>query len=291
MTFKDTLKQNDFVVTAQLNLAKAPDADSLIQQGEILRPVVDAVQVADESSTRMQMSGLAAAALLIPMGIDPVLHMICRDRNRIAMVKDLIGASALGVSSVLIKRGKKFDKDGNSGVQNVFDVTAIEFMNYVHRMKESDEYPLAADLITGSSARVFAPAPDWEPKSLIMKCDSGASFVQNSMCFNMEIVRSYMKQVVASKITHRLRFIMALSPLPSAKIARWMQDNVKGTHIPDSIIDRMERASDPESEGIEICAELLRELASIPGVSGVDLSTLGRIETIPAAIEASGVRL
>jgi methylenetetrahydrofolate reductase (NADPH) len=290
MKFKDTLKQNDFVVTAQVNLAEAPDADALLRQGEILRPVVDAVQIADESSTRMQMAGLAAAALLIPQGIDPILHMICRDRNRIAMVKDLIGASALGVTSVLVKRGSKFEKDNDSGVQNVFDLGAIEFMTYIRRMAESDEYRLAADFLTGASAKVFEPAPGWEPKSLLLKCESGAGFVQNSLCFDMEVVRSYMKSVVASKLTHKLRFIMAVSPLPSAEVARWIRDNVEGSRIPESIIDRLERAPDPESEGVEICAELLRELASIPGVSGVNLSTLGRLETIPASIEASGMR-
>jgi len=291
MTFKESLKKSDFVITAQVNLAEAPDADALVRQGEILQPAVDAIQVADESSTRMQMAGLAAAAILMPLGIDPVLHMICRDRNRIAMVKDLIGASAIGVSSILVKRGKKFDKDNNSGVQNVFDLSAIEFMNYIRSMKESGHYPFAADLLTGASAKVFEPAAEWEPKSLLLKCESGARFIQNSLCFDMAVVRRYMKSVVESKLTHKLNFIMAASPLPSAKVAHWIRDNVEGAQIPDAIIERMEQASDPESEGVEICAELIRELASIPGVSGVNLSTLGRIETIPAAIEASGVRL
>ena len=106
----------------------------------------------------------------------------------------------------------------------------------------------------------------------------------------MGVLRNYMARIVASKLTHKLNFIMALSPLPSADVAQWMRDNVKGALVPDSIIERMERASDPEREGIEICAELLQELATIPGVSGVNLSTLGNLETIPAAIDASGVR-
>ncbi len=106
----------------------------------------------------------------------------------------------------------------------------------------------------------------------------------------MGVVRNYMARIVASKLTHSVNFIMALSPLPSADVGRWMRDNVKGALVPDSIIERMEQASDPESEGIEICAELLQELATIPGVSGANLLTLGKLETIPAAISASGVR-
>jgi methylenetetrahydrofolate reductase (NADPH) len=106
----------------------------------------------------------------------------------------------------------------------------------------------------------------------------------------MDVLRNYMSHIVASKLTHRANFITALSPLPSADVARWMRDNVKGALVPDSIIDRLEQASDPQSEGIEICAELLREAVTIPGVRGVNLLTMGEIETIPAAISASGVR-
>ena len=107
----------------------------------------------------------------------------------------------------------------------------------------------------------------------------------------MDVARNYMSRIVASKMTHRASFIMALSPIPSADMARWIRDNVKGALVPESIIDRMEQASDPELTGIDICAELLQELATIPGVSGVNLLTMGDLEAIPAAIEASGVRV
>ena len=107
--------------------------------------------------------------------------------------------------------------------------------------------------------------------------------------FDLDVARSYMSRIVASRLTHKARFIMALAPFPSADAARWAQENVKGALIPDAIIDRLERAEDPELEGIEICAELMRELTTIPGVSGVNLVTVGRLETIPASIEAAGV--
>jgi methylenetetrahydrofolate reductase (NADPH) len=106
----------------------------------------------------------------------------------------------------------------------------------------------------------------------------------------MDVLRNYMARIVASKLTHRLNFVIALSPLPSVEIARWLRNNVTGALVPEPVIDRMTQASDPEREGIEICAELLDELATIPGVSGANLLTLGNLETIPAAIEASGVR-
>jgi methylenetetrahydrofolate reductase (NADPH) len=290
MTFKDALEQNDFVVTAQVNLEEAPDAESLIRQGEILRPVVDGVQLTDESSPRIQMAGLAAAALLLPLGIDPILHMTCRDRNRIAMDKDLIGAAAVGVSSILVKRGNKLQRNEKTDVRNVFDISAVDFMAYIQNLKQTSDNLLTSGFLVGADAIIVAPASDWVPKKMIRKSEAGANFVQAQICFNMDVVRNYMAHMVASRLTHKVRFIMTLSPLPSADTAQWMRDNIKGAIIPKSIVERLEQASDPEREGVEICAELLQELATIPGVSGANLMTLGHLETIPAAIEASGVR-
>ena len=290
MTFKDSLKTKEFVVTAHVNLPRAPDADSLIRQGEILRPAVDAVQLTDNPTAQVHMSGMAAAALLLQQGMDPIVHMTCRDRNRIALQSDLIGAAALGVTSVLLMRGEHIPDSMKPKVRNVFDTRAKELMAFIQDLKDAETVPLVSDFLVGATATLFDPAADWTPDNLIEKCDAGANFVQTQLCFDMDIVRNYMARIVASRLTHRLSFIMALSPLPSADVAHWMRDNVKGALIPESIIERMEQASDPECEGIEICAELLQDLATIPGVSGGNLLTLGELESIPAAIDTSGVR-
>ncbi len=134
MTFKAALKEKDFVVTAQVNLTEARDTKSLIRQGEILRPTVDAVQLTD--STLNYMSGIAAAAILIPRGIDAIVHMNSRDRNRIALQKDLFGAAALGVTSVLVMRGKKIKDSKKLGIRNVFDTPALEFMATIRNSKQ-----------------------------------------------------------------------------------------------------------------------------------------------------------
>ena len=291
MTFKDALRTKEFVVTAHVNLPRGPDADSLIRQGEILRPAVDAVQLTDNPRAQVHMSGIAAAALLLQQGIDPIIHMTCRDRNRIALQSDLIGAAALGVTSVLLMRGKEIPDGKMLKVHNVFDTPAREIMAFIQNVKDAENDSLVSDFLVGATAIIFDPDADWTPDILSVKCDAGANFVQLQLCFDMDVARNYMARMVASKLTHRLYFIMALSPLPSADIARWMRDNVVGSLVPESIIERMEQASDPEREGIEICAELLQELTTIPGVSGANLLTLGELETIPAAIDASGVRL
>lgn len=290
MAFKDSLRTRDFVVTAHVNLPRAVDADALIRQSEILQPAVDAVQLTDNPGAQVQMSGTAAAALLLQRGMDSIVHMTCRDRNQVALQSDIIGAAALGVTSILLMRGDKIPEHMKPKLRNVFDTSPKELMAFIQNLKDADTVPLFSDFLVGAVATLFDPDADWTPDSLIAKCDAGANFVQTQLCFDMDMVRNYMARMVASKLTHRLSFIMALSPLPSAEVARWMRDNMKGALIPEPIIERMEKACDPEREGIEICAELLQELATIPGVSGANLLTLGKLETIPASIHASGVR-
>ncbi len=290
MSFKDALKTRDFVVTAHVNMSRAPDAGSLIRQGNTLREAVDAVQITDNPGAEVHMSGLAASALLLAEGIDPILHMTCRDRNRIALQSDLIGAAALGVTSVLLMRGDRAPDHMKPKVRGVFDTRPQELMAFARQLKDARDVPLVTDFLIGATATIFDPDETFTPVNLARKCDAGANFVQTQLCFDMDVVRNYMRRMVAARLTRRLSFVMTLSPLPSAEVARWVRDNVRGALVPPSIIERLEQAADSEREGIEICAEMLEELATIPGVSGVSLLSLGSLEAIPATVDASGVR-
>ncbi|MCP4936521.1 MAG: hypothetical protein GY927_20535, partial [bacterium] len=150
MKFKDALRTKDFVLTGHLNLAPVTDAESLIDQGEILRSSVDAVQLADNASMKPQLSNISAAALLIPQSIDPIVHFTCRDRNRIALQKDFFGAAALGVTSAMVMRGKKVPKAKARAVRNVFDTPANELLAFIDGLK-NDEVPLIApDFLVGT---------------------------------------------------------------------------------------------------------------------------------------------
>jgi len=289
MSFKDALKSKDFVVTTQLNLAQVPDAEALLRQVETLRPAVDAVQLSD--SSQMHTSSLVAAALLAEHSVDPVVHMKCSDRTRVALHKDLVNAAERGVTSILVLRGKQNPDQKTLGARGGFDLPALEFIAYIRNLEQDEDISFLPEFLVGASAEVVDPEPDWTPKHLIQKCDAGARFVQLQACFDLDVARNYMARIVATKLTHKASFIMALAPLPSAGVARWFRNNVKGALVPEPIIERLEKASDPEREGIEICAELMQELTTISGVSGVNLMTPGKVESIPAAIEASGVRL
>ena len=290
MSFKDALTTRDFVVTAHVNMSRVPDAGALIRQGNTLREAVDAVQITDNPGAEVHMSGLAASALLLAEAIDPILHMTCRDRNRIALQSDLIGAAALGITSVLLMRGDRAPEHMKPKVRGVFDTRPQELMAFARQLKVARDVPLMTDLLIGATATVFDPDETFTPVNLARKCEAGANFVQTQLCFDMDVVRNYMRHMVSAQLTRRLSFIMALSPLPSAEVAYWVRDNVRGALVPASIIQRMEQATDAQREGINICAEMLDELATIPGVSGASLLSLGSLEAIPAAIEACGVR-
>lgn len=290
MKFKDALRAKDFVVTGHLNLAQVIDAESLLRQGEVLRPAVDAVQLVDNASMKPQLSSVSAAALLIAENIDSIAHFTCRDRNRIALQKDFFGAAALGVTSMLVMRGKKVPNAKSRAVRNVFDTAPNELLTFISDLKGYETPLIAPDFVAGTNAVIFEPDDSWSPDSLKRKTDAGANIIQLQLCFDMDVLRNYMAHIVASKLTHRTDFLVALSPIPSANAARLMRDSIQGAMVPDTIIERLENASDPEQEGIDICAELLQEVTEIPGVSGASLITLGQLETIRAAIEASGVR-
>ena len=163
-------------------------------------------------------------------------------------------------------------------------------MAFARGLKDAEDVTLVTDFLVGATATVFDPPTDWTPVNLTAKSDAGANFIQTQLCFDMDVVRNYMRRLVAAKLTRRLHFMMAASPLPSADAARWIAGNVRAAIVPPAVIERMEHAADPKREGIEICAEILAELATIPGVSGANVLTLGPIDSIPAAIEASGVR-
>lgn len=287
MTFVSALNSKDFVVTAHVNLAEVPDKSSLVRIAEVLGSSVDAVQLPD--TTQLHMSGIAAAALLLQQGVDPIVHLNCRDRNRIALHKDVTGIAALGASSVLIMRGKSIPDGKKQGVRTVFDIPALEFMAQVQDLKQDDDALLDNNFFVGATAELFDPDPEWIPRNLIKKCEAGANFVQTQICFDLDIARNYMKRIVANKLTYKTRFLMALSPLPSADVARWVKENIKGALLPDRVIERLENSADPQQEGIKICAELMQEMAEIPGVSGVNLLNFGNLESIPAAIESSNL--
>jgi methylenetetrahydrofolate reductase (NADPH) len=288
-TFREAVQGEDFTVTAELTLKRASISDDVLRQADILSPYVDGIQVTDNPWSWVQMSAVSAASILFHHGVDPIPILTCRDRNRIALQSDLIGLRALGVTSVLLIRGHRVPENHVIQASTVFDTTGRELIAMASDLGEDETLGPGKAFFIGTGARTFRPPQGWRAESLTERANAGARFLQTQLCFNMDILSRYMKRLVEAKLTWNFSVMVSLSPLPSARTAKWLKDNKK-SRIPKSVIQRLEDAKDPASEGIEICAELMREVSEIPGVSGVNLMTTGNAESIPAAIRASGLR-
>jgi methylenetetrahydrofolate reductase (NADPH) len=286
-TFQEAIRTQDFTLTAQLKLTHETDRESVLQQADVLGPVVDAIQVTDNPNGSVHMSPLVASGLLLQHGIDPIVQMTCRDRNRIALHSDLLGAQALGITSLLVQRGERLSKDYTPKTEQVFDIGSRRLIKTAMGLNGNPEI---ADFYIGSVITTFKPKSGWRAKSLITKTDAGARFLQTQMCFDMDLLRRYMAGLVDAKLTRRAHIIVSVATLPSAETARWVRDNVRGSVMPDSVISRLDQSPDPEQEGVRICAEFLQEISEIPGVGGANVLTPGNVATIPAAILAAKLR-
>jgi methylenetetrahydrofolate reductase (NADPH) len=294
-TLRETLKSQDFALTAKLSLAPGQSAQDLVAEAKVLAQSVDAIQVPDSPHARPNISSIAGAALLVREGIDPVVHMNCRDRNRIAIQSDLLGAKALGISNVLLMRGTSLPADHLPRTSNVFDLGAIDFIRTAAAIRDYEallggQLPDTPGLHIGAIATAFRPKEAWQPEKILAKADAGAQFIQLQVCMNVDVLKDYAAKIVAAKLTWRLQILAGLAVFPSVEAAREMKKLRPDAAIPHSVISRLERADDPVQEGIDICAEILAELAEVPGIAGATLATTGEPEAILAAIKKSGVR-
>ena len=290
---RDLLHQGKFVLTAEITPPLSASADDMLHTAEELRDTVDAINVTDGASARVHMSSIAAAILLKQSGIEPIAQITCRDRNRIALQGDLLGAAALGVENVLVLGGDQVTAGDHPEAQPVFDLNSLELLEILHTMAERGEIRSGRKLETpptyflGAADTVIDPPAGWKAGKLAAKADAGAAFVQTQFCFDVDLLRRYMRGLEDQGLTDRLHFLIGVGPLRSAKSAIWMRDKLYGTAMPDEVIRRLERASDPQAEGTRICAELLQQFQETPGVAGAHLMAPKNHAAIPEAVRAS----
>ena len=294
-SLRNAIRTESFVLTAELPLSDHEDGATLVANAGRLHPWVDAIQLTDNQRGRVHASSLAVAAMLLQQGIDPVLHVTCRNRNRIALESDLLGAAAIGVTSLVVMRGSNRGAGPRASVKPIFDTGATELIAVARAMSDGrvpSGKPLnpAPDFFIGAVGTVFSPEEDWKPHGLTAKLDAGARFLQTQPCFDMPALRTYMVRLVKERLTWNFHVIVGLACLPSVTAARWMSDMAGGALIPEATVRRLAQARDPEQEGVTICAELLQELMEIPGVAGVNLIPLGNADAVAEAVKLSGIR-
>ena len=288
-----------FVVTAEVTPPLSASADTFLTRALPLKGKADAVNVTDAAGARAAMSSFAAAAILKANGIEPILQVTCRDRNRIAMVGDLVGAAAQGVSNLLVLFGDDPAKGDQPDAKAVHDLDSRAVMTMVRRMRDEGTFVDGGRTIEprpryfiGGADTPQNPPPGWEPKGLLGKAEAGADFIQTQFIFDLEMARAYFARLRDCGVTERLKFIVGVGPLASARSARWMDANLHGVTVPEAVIGRLEKADDEAAEGRKLCVELIQGMREIAGISGVHImAPLQKMEAIARVIDDSGVRM
>lgn len=293
--FRRTLESGHFAVTAEITPPRGANLAPLTACARDLQPVVTAINLTDGAGARVRMSSLAAAIHVKQLGIEPIMQMTCRDRNRIAIQSDLLGAAAFGIENVLALSGDSVGTGDSPEAKAVFDLDsrgllgALESMSADGTTLSGSELSAPVRFFPGAADIPFEPGSGWTVDNLRAKKKAGARFVQTQFCFDMELLGRYARHLQAEGLVDGLFVLVGLGPLNSADSGRWMRDHLPGTIIPDGVIRRMEAARDPGHEGIAICAELIRQAREIDGIAGVHLMAPGRHHAIVEAVQLSGL--
>jgi methylenetetrahydrofolate reductase (NADH) len=287
------LRRGQFVVTAEITPPVSTDPAEFLQRALPLKGLATAVNVTDGAGAKVHLSSLAAAHFLVQSGIEPIFQVTCRDRNRLALQGDLLGAASLGIHNILVLAGDNPKLGDQPEAKPVYDLDSRGLLTMANAMREGGKLPsgtpIAGELklVLGAADVPVDPPPGWEPKGLLAKAEAGADFVQTQFCMDIGVVRRYAARLL--ELGFRVPILVGVAPIPSARSARWMREKLFGTLIPDEIVERLDKAAEPRREGRRICVELLQALAEIPGIAGAHVMAPMNFAEIPPAIEESGV--
>lgn len=289
------LRAGEFAVTAELTPPDSADPQEVYRRARMFDGYVDAMNATDGSGANCHMSSVGVCALLTRLGYGMVMQVSCRDRNRIAIQGDVLGAAAMGVTSILCLTGDGVQVGDEPEARSVFDLDSISLLRAVRIMRDQSHFLTGRPLVTpprvflGAAANPFVPPQDYQVQRLEKKIAAGAQFIQTQYCYDVPRLKQFMTQVRSLGL-HRNAYILVGVGVPaSAAAADWMRHHIPGVHIPDAIIDRLARASNPQAAGEQLCIELIREIRDIDGVAGVHIMATRREEAVPAIIAASGV--
>ena len=296
-TLEQTLKANEFAITAEIPAPISASASEMEEKIDLLTGHVHAINVTDNPGATAHMSSLAGWSIVRNKGIDPIFQVTCRDRNRLAIQSDLMGASALGINNVLTLAGDPVKNGDQPDAKAVFDVNSKKILSIMQSMNDLGETMSGRELQTkskffpGGAAIIHEPENNWDPVALKDKVAQGAKFIQTQFCYDVDLLRDYMKHIVDAGLSEKLFFIVGIGPLRSDKSAKWMRDKLFGTVIPDNIVQRMERSENQIEEGTAICAELINQFEEIDGVHGVHLMAPRNISAIAPTVKKAGIKI
>jgi methylenetetrahydrofolate reductase (NADPH) len=285
-----------FAVTAELGPPKNNDVSVIQRKVDFLRGYVDAVNVTDNQTAIVRMSSIATSSFVIQMGMEPVMQMVTRDRNRIAMQSDLFGATALGIKNIVCLTGDHHTFGNQVNAKNVHDLDSVQLINMVKTMRDEKtlmggEEKIEGDvnMFIGGAANPFADPFEFRALRTAKKAAAGVDFIQTQCIYDMERFKEWMKMIRDLGVHEKVHIMAGITPLKSAGMARYMAKNVAGITIPDAIIDRMAKAAKGSEEGIKICVEQIQEVREIEGVHGVHIMAIEWEQMISKITEMAGL--
>lgn len=294
---KEVLDHGGFAVTAECGPPKGADAQVILEKAELLRNRVDAVNVTDNQTAIVRMSSLAACVLLKGAGLDPVLQMVVRDRNRIALQSDILGAAALGVHNILCLSGDHQRFGNQPECIGVFDLDSIQLVQVARGMRDKSAIlggePLdkAPDIFIGAAANPFADPLEFRVTRLAKKIKAGADFIQTQCIYNLNRFETWLSMAADRGLTEETFILGGVTPLKSAGMARYMKERVSGMDIPDELIKRMDGVprEKQREEGIRICVETIWRLKEMPAVRGVHIMAIEWESAVEEIAERAGL--
>lgn len=289
------LDNGRFAVTAEAGPPKGPGSAVIIKKAELLRQFCDAVNITDNQTAVVRMSSLAGCVLLRQQDVDPVMQMVVRDRNRIALQSDVLGAVALGIGNILCLSGDHQKFGNHPSAKNVFDIDSIQWIQALKRMRDEKKF-ICGEEISGE-VRVFIGAvenPYADPFEfrvirLMKKIKAGADFIQTQAVYDIPKFTTWMNMIADRGWDKQVHILAGVIPIRSAGMARYMRDYVPGLSVPDELVTRMEGTKNAKEEGLKIAVELINQIKEIPGIHGVHIMAVGWEEAVPQIIEKSGL--
>lgn len=289
------LRSGKFAVTAELSPPDSADPEEVYARAAVFDGFVDAMNATDGSGANCHMSSVGVCALLTRIGYSMVMQVSCRDRNRIAIQGDVLGAAAMGVANVLCITGDGVQAGDHPEARAVFDLDCMSLLEALRVLRDEQRFLSGRRLSSpprvflGAAANPFSPPYDYRPQRLHKKVKAGAQFVQTQYCYDIARLKQYMQRVRDLGLHEECFILVGVGPLASAKSARWIRQHVPGVHIPEDIIDRLAGADKPRLEGRKLCVELIQQIREIEGVAGIHVMAYRQEEAVAEIIDASGV--
>jgi len=292
------LASGRFAVTAELGPPKGPNLEVVERKMGLLTGVCDAINITDNQTAIVRLSSVAACALLAQKGLEPVMQMTCRDRNRLAIQADVFGAVALGVRNLLCLTGDHQCFGNHPTAKNVYDLDSIQLIRMIARMRDEsrteggEEVDGPMPLFIGGAANPFGDPFEMRVIRLAKKVAAGVDFIQTQCIFDMARFKEWMKRVVDRGLHEKVHILAGVMPLKSAGAARYINSNVAGIYVPDPLVKRMAaagRGKAAQAEGMKLCAETIQEVKEIEGVHGVHIMAVEWEEAIRPIVEMAGL--